>query len=102
MPGILAAVLQRPLDDQVGHPGEVLNVGREHDGFAEFGLNRGVKIVGEAGDRRGADLADGVGVLLVDDPQRVADHLERDRIEFGGGFGMQAQLRAMLSLSRGA
>ena len=88
--GVIAAVFQRPADHQVRHSGEILDIGREQDRFAGLGLKRGVEVIGIDCDRRGGHLANRIGLLFVDDPQRVADDLEGDRVDLRGRLRCEA------------
>ncbi len=99
--GVVAAVLQRPLDLRVRHAGHVLHVRAEIDELGVLGQQGRIEIERVHGDRRTREALDGRAVLLVDLPQVVADHLVGDRIDVAIPFAVQLQLRRDAQLFRG-
>jgi hypothetical protein len=93
-PDVARAVLERPLDDEVGAAGEEQDAGAEHDALAVLGLDRDAEVVGVDGHPGTGDPADRVHVVLVDRPQPRADHLVGDRVnvQVGGAVQLEATL----------
>src|SRR6267378_2763744 len=90
--GVVAAVLERPLDLRVGDAGHVLHVRAEINELRVFRQDRGIEVERVHRHRRARQPLDRSAVLLVHVPQRMPHDFEGDRVEVFSRLLMQFQL----------